>query len=197
MTDRRDEILQRHSPMVLVPRHGTFEPLAANGHRYLAASNGLWLEVRRPWLYLRQLIAESVIDLPYGDIDMALRFAWERWELEQLIERFRSDAELALPAECAAWGIWNTTFGRLHYEPIAPTDATPGSVTFERPRLAAHEHFAVDLHSHGRLAAGFSATDDADDAGEVKLAIVLGEPHAREPSHAVRLCAHGLFLEVA
>lgn len=197
MTDRRDEILQRHSPMVLVPRHGTFEPLATNGHRYLAASNGLWLEVRRPWLYLRQLIADSFIDLPYGDIDTALRFEWDRLELDTLINRFRADAALAMPAECAGWGVWDADTQRLEYLPIDPTDATPGSVTFERPRLLGHQHFAVDLHSHGRTPAYFSTTDNTDDDGEVKLAIVVGELDAREPSIAVRICAHGLFLGVA
>lgn len=197
MTDPRDAVLQRHSPLVPVGRHGRFEPLAANGHRYLAASNGLWLEVRRPWLYLRQLVAESAIDLPYGDIDIALRYEWERWQLEALVRRFTADAELAMPNECAAWGIWSATSGRLDYLPLDPIEATPGRVTFERPPLSPHEHLAVDLHSHGRSAAGFSATDDADDRGEVKLAIVVGELHAREPSLAARVCALGLFLEAA
>lgn len=197
MTDRRDAILQRHSPLVPVGRYTCLVPLYAPGHRYLAASDGLWLEVRRPWLYLRQQIAASEIPLPYGDVGALLRFEWERWELDRLVERFRRDAELALPAECAGWGVWNAALRQLEYRPIDPTDATPGSVTFERPRLLGHEHFAVDLHSHGRLAAGFSSTDDADDAGEVKLAIVVGELDRREPSYAARVCAHGLFLEVA
>lgn len=197
MTDPRDALLQRHAPLVLVPRYGPFSPLDTHGHRYLAAGDGLWLELRRPWVYLRQPIAASEIPLPYGPVGAVLRFEWERWELERLIDKFILAAERALPNECAAWGVWSATSERLEYLHLDPTDATPGSVTFERPPLSPHEHLAVDLHSHGALPAGFSSVDDADDAGEVKLAVVIGELGAREPSLATRMCALGLFLEAA
>jgi PRTRC genetic system protein A len=58
----------------------------------------------------------------------------------------------------------------------------------------AHEHLAVDIHSHGCMGAFFSATDDDDDRGELKLSIVIGNLDADEASMRMRLCALGQFL---
>lgn len=51
--DARDVALQHSAPVVTVPRYGGFTPLAENGHRFLVTGDGLWLEARRPWMYLR------------------------------------------------------------------------------------------------------------------------------------------------
>ncbi len=198
MIDPRDAILQRHSPLVIVGRHGDsgFEALGKNRHRYLACSDGLWLELRRPWLYLAQPIAPSEISLPYGDWMPEMRFAWMRSELTGVLMQFTAHARAALPNEHGGFGIFDERFGSLVYRGAVIDDATPGSLSYRRPVLKDYEHLAVDLHSHGRGPAGFSIVDDEDDAGEVKLAIVAGNLHERDPSYAVRLCALGLFLDV-
>ena len=51
--DARDVALQHSAPVVTVPRYGGFTPLVENGHRFLVTGDGLWLEARRPWMYLR------------------------------------------------------------------------------------------------------------------------------------------------
>jgi PRTRC genetic system protein A len=53
LMDARDVALQQSAPVVTVPRYGGFTPLTENGHRFLVTGDGLWLEARRPWLYLR------------------------------------------------------------------------------------------------------------------------------------------------
>ena len=55
--DARDIALQQSAPVVTVPRYGGFTPLTDNGHRFLVTGDGLWLEARRPWLYLRVPLA--------------------------------------------------------------------------------------------------------------------------------------------
>lgn len=197
MTDPRDAILQRHSPLVIVGRHGgEIEPLAENRHRFLACSDGLWLQLHRPWLRLAQTCAASQVRLPYGDWMPETWFAWSRSELTDLLIKFTAYARAALPNEHAAFGIWDDYAEQLVYRGAVIDHATPGSLEYRRPELKEHEHLAVDLHSHGRMAAGFSHIDDEDDAGDVKLAIVAGNLDCREPSYAMRLCALGLFTDL-
>ncbi len=54
----------------------------------------------------------------------------------------------------------------------------------------------MDLHSHGRLPAFFSATDNADDRFDVKFALVVGNCGAATPSMVLRLCAKGILEDV-
>jgi PRTRC genetic system protein A len=58
------------------------------------------------------------------------------------------------------------------------------------PVLQDGEEIAVDLHTHGRLPAWFSATDDADDRG-IKIAGVFGHLHEPVPTAAFRLVLNG------
>ena len=60
--------------------------------------------------------------------------------------------------------------------------------------LAEREHLAIDLHSHGLAPAYFSATDDQDDAGAVKISGVFGNLDQPVPTVALRLCLLGLFI---
>jgi PRTRC genetic system protein A len=204
--DPRDAVLQGHVPAVMVPRFGTLDHLASDGHRFLVAYDGLWLEVRRRWLHLRALVAPVAVDgiaVPYGRISDQLAagrreyeatYAWAPEEMERLQTIFVHDARNALPDEFAAWGVWNTETGRLEYRPLFATEASPDSIDFSRPKLEPHEHLAVDLHSHGKDRAFFSSTDDEDDAGEVKLAVVAGQLN-KQPTFVSRLCALGMFID--
>jgi PRTRC genetic system protein A len=195
--DPRDKVLQAHVPAVMVPRYSNFPDLAEDGHRYLVASDGIWLEVRRPWLHLRWPLAESPILLPYGaviDDMMDFSFPLNGLQFECFMRNFAEAAHAALPNECAAWFVWNAEIGKLEYRPLVAINAGPGGVTFHRPPLLDHEHLAVDLHSHGAMPPFFSAQDDIDDAGEVKLSIVIGNVGPGGELYRMRLCAHSLFI---
>jgi PRTRC genetic system protein A len=193
--DPRDRLLQAHAPAVMVPRHGVLALPHKPGHRFLVASDGVWLEVLRPWLHARVPVAVSEIPLPFGDVGQVLTYAFTEVDVRAVERRFLQDAERAFPNECAAWAVYDENTGRIEYRPLVADAASPASVTFHRPALASHEHLAIDIHSHGALGAGFSGTDDEDDAGEVKYAIVLGNING-ELSRARRLCLQGLFVDL-
>lgn len=193
--DPRDALLQAHAPAVMVPRFGNLAPLARAGHRYLVAADGIWLEVRRAWLHARVHVAPSGIALPFGDVAQIIEYGFSVRDLCAMHRAFVRDATDAMPNEFAAWAVYDERNASLEYRPIVADEASPGRVSFQRPPLAEHEHLAIDLHSHGEMPAFFSATDDADDAGEVKLAVVVGEIGLDAiPSCATRLCLLGLFL---
>lgn len=190
-----DIALQTLTPTVMVPRHGPFDRLQHNGHRFLAASDGLWLEARRPWLYLCwPLAAQSKVAMPYGHLEPKLEV--ERVQ-PQIVDEFIDMAQAACPLECAAWVVWNEHKKEQRLLPMVATSATAASVHFDRPRLAEGEHLLLDLHSHGRLGAFFSGQDDSDDRGEFKLAGVFGCLNREIGVQAkFRLCANGLYVNL-
>ncbi len=192
--DPRDALLQTHTPAVMVPRFGALPIMENPGHRFLVAGSGLWLEVMRPWLHARVQIGYTELPLPFGAVEQSVQYAFSSLAISALQGFFLADARAAFPDECAAWAVYDERTGDLRYQLLAPDAASPGCITFHRPRLAEHEHLAIDLHSHGALEAFFSATDDADDAGEVKYAVVAGTID-KQPTYATRLCLLGHFIE--
>ncbi|HDV6329997.1 TPA: PRTRC system protein A [Burkholderia cenocepacia] len=193
-----DNALFDSAPVAAVPRHAEFAPLLDVGHRFLLAAEGLFVEIRRPWLHLIQPIAPidgACPRPPYGSIDTKIEFTFGRISAaEPHLRRFANDAAEAAPNEHAAWIVWNETSKELVYREVEVTSSTPTAITINRPTLADDESLAFDLHSHGTGPAGFSATDDADDAGEVKIAGVIGGVGTANPSVAFRLCALGKMI---
>lgn len=194
--NHKDAILQDLTPLVPVPR---FEALApdtrGDGHRFLAAGDGLWVEIETPWLHVRQPIAVSAIGLPFGTVEQLVRFKCGALP-KVLLEEFVRQAREASPRETAAIITWKPETREFALIAVA-LDAGTAHVHYERPRLAKGVHLVADLHSHGRFPARFSGQDDEDDFGEVKLAVVVGECDTDNPSIAVRLCALGLFIPLA
>lgn len=195
--DVRDRVVQQHVPAVMMPQHTNFPPLEQNGHRFIVGADGLWIEVRRPWLHLVWPVATAPMPLPYGEVlsdEMGFAFDLGGAEFNRLLSKFQADARAAMPNECAAWFLWNETAEELQYVLLEASEASPGGITFTRPALPDWLHLAVDVHSHGAMAPFFSATDNEDDAGEVKLSYVLGHVGTDEEGWSARLCAHGLFI---
>lgn len=198
MSDVRDRMIQDHAPTVMVPSFESFSAIAlgANGHRFLAARDGLHIEVKRPWLHLVQPIAAAPIRLPYGEVPQLLLVAFGKIPRDMLA-RFVGDARKLSPHEHAALIIWNANTESLEYRDVDVQEFSRSEVRYNRPRLQAHESLAIDLHSHGELGAFFSSQDDEDDAGEVKISVVVGG--LREgcaPEWKVRLCYMGVFMDL-
>ncbi|WP_333985099.1 PRTRC system protein A [Burkholderia orbicola] len=193
-----DEALFDSAPVAAVPRHAEFAPLRDVGHRFLLAAEGLFVEIRRPWLHLIQPVAQiegAGPRPPYGSIEAKIEFAFGRiGAAEPHLRRFATDAAGVSPNEHAAWIVWNDTSKELVYREVDVISSTPTTIAINRPALADDESLAFDLHSHGVGAAGFSPTDDADDAGEVKIAGVIGGVGTATPSVAFRLCALGKMI---
>jgi PRTRC genetic system protein A len=188
-----DELLQSAVPVVMVPKHKPFEELAGLGHRFLATSDGLWLEVRRRWGYFRtSLVKQSKVAMPYGEVSEAAQLSFGAVPIE-LLKQFEDRAKSRFPNECASWVIWDEVSGAFTLINLNEFEAGPARVVFERPRLHEHQHLIVDLHSHGAFSAFFSTDDDQDDKGEVKLAGVIGDVGGT-PSWKFRMCLLGQFL---
>lgn len=195
--DPRDIALQFVAPTIMVPRFGEFEPLATNGHRFLAAKDGLWLEVKRPWLYARKPLAtQSAVAMPYGEVTATINILCPRVP-KALIQEFEAKAKAQSPNECAAWITWNEHRNELRLRSLEEISAGKAHVKVIRPVLDDGEHLVLDLHSHGRFPAGFSKTDDRDDAGEVKVSLVVGNCDQEETTIASRLCLMGLYEPLA
>jgi PRTRC genetic system protein A len=201
MIDPRDRILQDLTPAVMVPRFAPCPTMEKSGHRYLVAADGLWLEVVRPWLLARVPLtppAEDWLDghhaLPFGKLHRAICYNIDAAQFDAVRGRFLDDALRAMPNEYAAWGVYDARSHELSYQPLVAISASAGAISFHRPALDEHQHLAVDLHSHGALPPYFSPTDDEDDRGEVKAALVVGHLDQPQPGWASRLCLLGLFI---
>jgi PRTRC genetic system protein A len=191
-----DAVLQTACPTLMVPKFGEFEPMIKSGHRFHAAADGLWLEVKRPWLHLLWPIAQqNLCAMPYGTLEKKIQFAFGRIPSE-LMQIFVADSTAALPNEFGAWLIWDDIEKILKYRPLKAIETGPGHLKVERPDLDEHESLAVDLHSHGHYDAGFSPTDNRDDHGEVKLSGVVGKLGTAEPTIVFRLCAAGKYINI-
>lgn len=196
--DKRDEILQAHVPAIMVPRFGNLEPLATNGHRFLIAEDGVYIEVRRPWLHVVWGLTRDNVQLPYGPVlntGISCSFEWDR--VTELVLAFTRTARQQAPNECGAWIVWHEE-GGLSLVDLEPIHAGPSRLKYRRPQIEEGLHLVCDIHSHGHLAAGFSATDDGDDLGEVKYAAVVGRADTDSPDFTMRLCLPaGVFIDAS
>ena len=195
--DPRDTALQALTPTVMVPRFGALTPLAESGHRFLMANDGVWLEVRRPWLHLiHPLASQRVVAMPYGALAPVMQMSFGKLPLE-LVREFVRMAQEACPNETAAWIVWNEEDGCFDLRSMSNISAGRAHANFDRPVLDDHEHVVVDIHSHGMLHAFFSAEDNFDDLrGEVKLCVVVGNCEGDDVSIQTRLCANGLRINL-
>jgi PRTRC genetic system protein A len=187
-----DRVLEAHTPVVVVPKFGEFEPLQRNGHRFLAAADGLWLESKRAWgRVLWPMAQQSGVLMPFGRLKRKVELAFGAIPLECMVA-FVADARQAGEDEVGGVVIWNERSGELRYQRCESLRAGVGFLTTRQPLLADGEHIVVDLHSHGNLAAGFSATDLQDTGSEMVVAGVVGRIHLPEPQIKLSLFVCGL-----
>ncbi|AZG17098.1 PRTRC system protein A [Cupriavidus pauculus] len=192
-----DNALQQSFPSVMVPRFGQLAAMDRPGERLLIASNGVFLEIARPWIrVVRRLGAFSHrTAIPYGEVAEATDLRCGRVPAA-LIGEFAAMARAAHPKETGAWIVWNAASATFRLVPVGILEHSGGHLKYERPALAADDVLVVDCHSHGSHPAFFSDTDDEDDRHDVKFAFVMGNCGAYTPSMALRLCAKGLFERV-
>lgn len=190
--DKRDVALQASMPTVMMPRHGDLDQSAAMGERIIVAQNGVFLEINRQWgRFIRQVGAAINTPLPYGNCK-----PMTEWKIDalpfDLLQTFNQQAEQNCRTEVGAAIIWNGDSG-YRLEPVQVIDSSAAHLTFVRPVLGAGDHLIVDCHSHARGKAYFSATDNTDDAFDVKISYVVGNCDRTEKSTAMRLCLKGIF----
>lgn len=191
-----DAAVQTMTPTIMYPLFGVFQPLEQPGHRFLAAKDGLWLEVRRPWLHLIcPLAKQTAVAMPYGQPQSHQQFAFGKLPLD-LLRRFAAEAKEAAPAEHAAWLTWDWQLRQFQYRPVTVNSSSSARINYDLPTIGETEEFVVDLHSHGHDQAYFSRDDNDDDRGEVKIAGVFGHCHQDRPSVVFRLCVLGMFIDI-
>ena len=195
MIDVRDVALGALCPVAGVPLYGALVPSTVAGERLWLASNGLFVEIVRPWCRFVRKIGDVGITVPYGKLDESSFLV--RPIPGQLLRQFFGDAQRQHEIEIGASIIWHEHTGHYRLAMSTSLYADASRLDYEWAALAAHEHRVVDLHSHGHGKAYFSEVDDVDDADQVKLAWVIGDCHRPWPTNSARWCLRGRFEPIA
>ena len=189
--DARDLALQASCPVLAAPRFGPLPPMD-NGQRIIVAANGLFVQVRLDWLdCIQRLAPVTGFPLPYGEVQEQMAFAFGRLPIH-LIEQFIAIGRERLPDETAGALVYSRASASLRLVLHSPVMSSPDHIIYGVPSMATDESLAVDLHTHGRQHAFWSATDDRDDIG-IKIAGVFGNLHRQQPSAEFRLVLNGLY----
>lgn len=179
-------------PLLAVATGDETPAAAQHGIRYLVGRQGIAREVSLPWIKVRSLIAPTHLPLPYGNIEETVEFRCGLIPIP-VVREFIDDAKEALPNEIAGVFLWNEASGDWRYQRRQATSAGHAHVHYVEVQPGDGEHIVVDVHSHGCHPAFFSDEDDRDDAGAMKLSLVLGNLDQARPTSKMRLCMAGVL----
>jgi PRTRC genetic system protein A len=171
----------------LIARDG-MPPRRGLAYDYVLAGNGLYLAAANRYLEVRVPVAAvPVRGLPpiYPSITLRTgRLPLSVWDqilvMARTLSRGGLEVMLAVTHDEAAG-----------YRLILPQQAVGPVHVRYRPL----DHVVLEIHSHRRYPARFSATDDADEQG-LRLYGVLGRLDRMRPEVALRVGAYGHFLPV-
>ena len=160
---------------MMIPVYEPLAPIAPGVARLLMAQDGLWIEADAVWGHFRKQLWVSPRILPYGPTEELIALRCGRVP-NRYLERFAQEAneEGELGREAAAWIIWHPTIG-WRYQKLEILERSGVKVSYRWPRLEPEWRLVLDMHSHGRLAAFFSPTDDRSDQGDPHFSMVLGK----------------------
>ena len=159
-------------------RHG--DP--GTGYNYVLAGNGLFLETRNGLLDVRISLAEAEVrglspldpyvtlvhgKVPSGLLQTAVNTMW-----------LYPEEELYLAV------VWD---GQRYALKQPPQERSTARVSYE-----VVPDTVLSLHSHGRMHAFFSETDDRDETGLI-LSLVAGQVDQWPIPALLRICAYGFF----
>lgn len=180
-----------------MPVHGHHIGLQEDGDRLLLANNGLFMEVRRPWIEGTVKIAPALpVSVPWGAANQSVRLLCGI-PPDFLLKEFLSFARQHDPIECGAILTWKET-GEWRIRYLESEFADEDHLSFVRPTLNDGEHFVVDIHSHGRHAANFSHTDNKQDSiGELKISGVFGCVSSSQLRSVWRICFNGFLTKTS
>lgn len=200
-----DADLMNALPVLPVPASGSSPAIEAlkaqkSANGFLIGYDGVHAFIRRPWITaLLALTRPLPINRLYGkagpaDINLHCKIIPGQM-LENIVSTFRE----ALPNEAGAFIIWNeeTRTFRTAYPKVI--SSTPSRLSYTPVELHAHEHLVADIHSHGISGPFWSTTDDADDAHQTALSIVVGNlsKDSLTGSYIARLCSRGVYFPLS
>lgn len=190
--DPRDFVIEQATPVLPAPRYGTLPPVAEGMHRFIMASNGVFVEARSAALSLCLPVSDPVPGIPYGAAEAHLTLqagaipptAWS-----DLAHRAAATA----PDEWAGAVCLAADGGYEVVEPVVESRGR-GHVRW-RTESIDESRMLIDVHSHGDGQAYHSAMDDRSDRrGGIFLSGVIGRSRSSKPTLALRACVHGLLL---
>lgn len=192
--DARDRAVATATPLLPAPRFGRLPPLVSGQHRFVAASNGLFLQAASAALAVCLRVGESIA-LPYGRLQERVVLAGGPLP-QSLFDTVVERSVRASPNEWAGLVLWDRARASYVLREPAQCHATPGSVRYSRAGIDS-QAVVVDIHSHGVGDAYFSPIDDASDDHGVYLACVLGRcRRADTVSLATRIVVNGIHYPV-
>lgn len=161
------------------------------GYDYILASNGVFVEAEGPLLAARVRVAEAEIrGLAPVEPRVVLRHGLipgRLWELALSVML----ADVAQERYVGVSWVRPSSDWSGHYQLYVPDDQerSPGGVQYDRG-----DKVVLDLHSHGKMRAFFSAIDDGDEQA-LKLYAVVGKLNGR-PQVRLRVGVYGYFHEI-
>lgn len=189
-----DAVLLAQTPTVMMPRAGALPELPAGRKRLVAAQDGWYLQASSTALRVTVRLAASPVPLPYGALSPSIELAGGLIP-RALFEQMRLAAAKACPREWAAFVVYEADRSYRIQVPEYVSQSN-GHISY---RLGGVDESAValDLHSHGRMPAFFSATDDRSDQHGLYIASVLGNLGAGDSMSCVsRLVCDGWHFEM-
>jgi PRTRC genetic system protein A len=193
--DARDAVMCRATPTVMVPRFGTIEQLPVGRKRFLAAEDGLYLEVHSPAMHA--CLRVSDVCLPYGPQVPFLALAGGALP-DAILHHAVQLAQVAAPNEMAC-AITLDAAGAGYQIAALPTDhASLISVSYQD--IVDDDTLVVDIHSHGELESYFSAVDDESDRSRrgPYLSFVIGRCNAgAQPTLRARFCCSPFLIDLS
>lgn len=157
----------------------------------LAARDGRLYEIRKTPVGVFSRALDFVPEL--DDWGEGFSFALPRIPaalLEEVLFAFRA----ALPREAVVQVLWDCE-ARAYRIGLPEQHAGACSVDFARALLPENLVWVMDIHSHGRLGAYFSRTDDLDEKA-TGLYAVVGKVHTPFPELRVRYSCGGTYREI-
>lgn len=193
--DKKDRIMQKACPTVMVPAHSPLPGITPGSYRFLMASDGLWIEALAGWGHFRYPLWISQRPLPYGPLESMTELTAGAVPTG-LIELCRKEAleKARFRKEWAGWIVWREDAG-YEYLPLEILQETGISVQYRFPVLPSGTWLAMDLHSHPFDMAHFSDTDDHDDRGGIHYSGVFSFDADLRSNLTLRLCLEGFFFE--
>jgi PRTRC genetic system protein A len=180
----------------MCPRYEALDLLAEEGHRYVVGGDGLYIEVRRPWLHALVKFSNSPLKLPYGQPPKLFSIRLRRQELIDGLRVFIRRARRVSPLEHAAWLSFSPAGSRINYVEPEILASGRGHIQYHRPDATPFCLPIIDCHSHGEFPAFFSDTDGVDDRmDDAKLSFVVGNLDKSDVSVALRFVGFGLSLD--
>jgi len=160
---------------------------------YLVGANGVFVHGAREGLEVVLPLTATVLEAVRGLADITPLVQCQRVS-EKGVEALLAEAFAALPNEILFFlqpgegGSWEVT--------IPEQVAMPGSVRPLDESDPAGAAALIEVHSHGRLRAFFSAQDDEEESFGFRIYAVLGRVDTALPQIAARVGLHGMFFNI-